>query len=54
MVERQARDLEVRGSNPSPDLNISLEFKMNVSDINCPNENDGTTMPVINDIKEWI
>ena len=27
---------------------------MNVSDINCPNENDGTTMPVINDIKEWI
>ena len=27
---------------------------MNVSDINCPNENDGTTMLVINDIKEWI
>jgi hypothetical protein len=27
---------------------------MNVSDINCPNENDGTTMPVINDVKEWI
>ena len=27
---------------------------MNVSGINCPNENDGTTMPVINDIKEWI
>ena len=27
---------------------------MIVSDINCPNENDGTTMPVINDIKEWI
>ena len=27
---------------------------MSVSDINCPNENDGTTMPVINDIKEWI
>ena len=27
---------------------------MNVSDINCVNENDGTTMPVINDIKEWI
>ena len=20
----------------------------------CPNENDGTTMPVIDDIKEWI
>ena len=27
---------------------------MNVSDINCPNENNGTTMPVINDVKEWI
>ena len=27
---------------------------MNVADINCPNEYDGTTMPVINDIKEWI
>ena len=27
---------------------------MNVSDINCLNEIDGTTMPVINDIKEWI
>ena len=27
---------------------------MNVSDINCPNENDGTTMSFINDIKEWI
>ena len=27
---------------------------MNVSDINSPNENDGTTMTVINDIKEWI
>ena len=27
---------------------------MNVSGIDCPNENDGTTMPVINDIKEWI
>ena len=26
---------------------------MNVSDVNCPNENDGTTMPVINDIREW-
>ena len=26
----------------------------NVSDINSPNENDGTTMPVINDVKEWI
>ena len=25
---------------------------MNVSDINSPNENDGTTMPVINYIKE--
>ena len=23
-------------------------------DINCPNENDRTTMPVLNDIKEWI
>ena len=27
---------------------------MKVSDINCRNENDGTTMTVINDIKEWI
>ena len=27
---------------------------MNVSDNNCRNESDGTTMPVINDIKEWI
>ena len=24
---------------------------MNVSHINCPNEKDGTTMPVINDVK---
>ena len=24
------------------------------SEINCPNENDGTTMTVINDKKEWI
>ena len=30
MVERQARDLEVRGSNPGPSLNISLEFKLYV------------------------
>ena len=27
---------------------------MNVSGINCPNENDGTTIPVINYIKECI
>jgi hypothetical protein len=27
---------------------------MSVFDINCPNENDGTTMPVVNYIKEWI
>ena len=27
---------------------------MNVSDINCPNENNGTPMPVINYIKEWM
>ena len=27
---------------------------VNVSDINSPNENDGTTMPVIKDTKEWI
>jgi hypothetical protein len=27
---------------------------MNVSDINCPNMNNGTTMTVINYIKEWI
>ena len=27
MVERQARDLEVRGSNPGPGSNLSLEFK---------------------------
>ena len=26
MVECQARDLEVRGSNPGPGLNFSLEF----------------------------
>jgi hypothetical protein len=23
-------------------------------DINSPNENNGTTMPVINHVKEWI
>ena len=28
MVERQARDLEVRGSNPGPGSNFSLESKM--------------------------
>ena len=27
MVERQAKDLEVRGSNLGPGLNFSLEFK---------------------------
>ena len=27
MVERHARDLEVRGSNPGPGSNFSLEFK---------------------------
>ena len=27
MVERQARDLEVRASNPGPDSNFSLKFK---------------------------
>ena len=26
MVERQVRDLEVRGSNPDPGSNFSLEF----------------------------
>jgi hypothetical protein len=42
------------------DDNVALWFDenhvdtMNVSDISCPNENDGTTMPVINDIREWI
>ena len=28
VVERQARDLEVRGSNPGPGSNFSLEFKL--------------------------
>ena len=28
MVERQARDLKVRGSNPGPGSNFSLEFKI--------------------------
>ena len=27
VAERQARDLEVRGSNPGPGSNFSLEFK---------------------------
>ena len=27
---------------------------MNFSEIKCPNENDGTTMTVINDTNEWI
>ena len=27
---------------------------MNDYDINCPNENNGTAVPVINYIKEWI
>ena len=30
MVERQAGDLEVRGSNPGPDLNFPLEFEKQV------------------------
>ena len=28
MVERQDRNLEVRGSNPGPGSNFSLEFKL--------------------------
>ena len=28
VVERQARDLEARGSNAGPGLNFSLEFKL--------------------------
>ena len=28
MVQRQARDMEVRVSNPGPGTNFSLEFKM--------------------------
>ena len=28
MVERQAKDVEVRGSNPGPGSNFSHEFKM--------------------------
>ena len=28
VVERHARDLELRGSNPGPGSNFSLEFKM--------------------------
>ena len=31
VVERQARDLEVRGSNPGTDSNFSLEFKFHSS-----------------------
>ena len=31
MVERQARDLEVRGSNPVPGSNFSLEFKIYIN-----------------------
>ena len=31
MVEHQARDLEVRGSNHDPGSNFSLEFKVNLS-----------------------
>jgi hypothetical protein len=34
--------------------NVNDVDTMNVSDINCPNENDGTTMPVINYIKVMI
>ena len=34
MVERQARDLEVRGSNPGPGSNFSLELKFKMMD-NC-------------------
>ena len=30
-VERQSRDLEVRGSNPDPDLNFSLDYIILVS-----------------------
>ena len=30
MAERQAIDLEVRGSNPGPGSNFSLEFKEDV------------------------
>ena len=28
MIERQTRDLEVQGSNPSPGSKFSLEFKL--------------------------
>ena len=38
MVERQARDLEVRGLNPGLGLNFSLEFKLqffNAQTIGC-------------------
>ena len=34
MVERQARDMEVRGSNPGPGSSFSLEFKNNYSIFN--------------------
>ena len=27
IAERQARDMEVQGSNPGPSLNFALEFK---------------------------
>ena len=32
MVEHQARDLEVRGSNPGPGPNFSIEFKFKKDD----------------------
>ena len=33
MVERQARDLKVRGTNPGPGSNFSLEFKFKLSQL---------------------
>ena len=35
MVEHQTRDLEVRGLNPGPDSNFSLEFKLNLKRNTC-------------------
>ena len=30
MVERQARDVEVQGSNPGPGSNFSIEFEFKI------------------------
>ena len=55
IAARCAREiLCLNGDNDALWFDENYVYAMNVSDINCPNENDGTTMPVINYIKEWI